>query len=323
MEAIMSSPIHHPKDLDAALMYAPPWAREEGQLPPAPTLPAPRPNRPVEEDPQGFSGDRAMSRLRRQLALHPDKVPEPPEDAARGVLPIVLRFCGVGGAAALVAWAMVSIPGTHQAVEPTVPATFSPPQTARAKDPGRTVTARTQPLEQVATTGEPPRQIAPRPADLAPSPPPPSVPQSQTGQARAAAPAAVAATSAAAPAAAATPPTAAMPAPAPAAAPAAAANAAVRLDSEEIETLVKRGKDFLANGDLASARLLLRRAAEAGSAAAALALGATFDPLVIARLGAIGAAPDVAKARRWYEKAAELGSDAAAQQLAKLTQSGQ
>ena len=312
----MSSPIHHPKDLDAALMYAPPWAREEGQLPPAPTLPAPRPNRPVEEDPaqQGFSGDRAMSRLRRQLALHPDKVPEPPEDAARSLLPIILRFCGVGGAAALVAWAMVSIPGTHQVVEPMVPATFSP-QTPRAKEPARAVTARAQAPEQLATTGQPPRQIAPRPADLAPSPPPPPVPQSQTGQAQMAAPAAVAATSAAAPAAvAATPPTA-------AAAP--TANPVVRLDSEEIETLVKRGKDFLANGDLASARLLLRRAAEAGSAAAALALGATFDPLVIARLGAIGAAPDVAKARHWYEKAAELGSDAAAQQLAKLTQSGQ
>ena len=59
-------------------------------------------------------------------------------------------------------------------------------------------------------------------------------------------------------------------------------------------------QDAFSTGDLAAARLLLRRAAEAGSAEAALALGATFDPLVIRRLGAIGAAPDAAQARKWY-----------------------
>jgi hypothetical protein len=40
-------------------------------------------------------------------------------------------------------------------------------------------------------------------------------------------------------------------------------------------------KDFLKNGDFASARLLLRQAAEAGSADATLMFGETFDPLVI------------------------------------------
>ena len=84
--------------------------------------------------------------------------------------------------------------------------------------------------------------------------------------------------------------------------------------------MVKRGKDFFMGGDLASARLLLRRAAEGGSAEAALALGATFDPLVIQRLGAIGAAPDIAQARQWYKRAADLGSAAAMGQLAKLEQ---
>ena len=52
---------------------------------------------------------------------------------------------------------------------------------------------------------------------------------------------------------------------------------------------------------------------------AALALGATFDPALIKRLGVIGTAPDIAQARNWYRKAAELGSPAATQQLAKLT----
>jgi TPR repeat protein len=98
---------------------------------------------------------------------------------------------------------------------------------------------------------------------------------------------------------------------------------ASHLDAEEIATLINRGTDSLKSGDLASARLLLRRAAEAGSASAALMLGTTFDPLVIQQLGAIGVVSDVAQARQWYEKAVELGSDAASQRLAKLPQTGQ
>jgi hypothetical protein len=94
-------------------------------------------------------------------------------------------------------------------------------------------------------------------------------------------------------------------------------------DSQEIAMLVKRGKDFLVDGDLASARLLLKRAAEDGSAEGALALGASFDPLVIKRLGAIGVVADIAQARAWYQKAAQLGSPDASQQLAKLAPSAQ
>jgi hypothetical protein len=105
--------------------------------------------------------------------------------------------------------------------------------------------------------------------------------------------------------------------------PAQGGSTARRLDAEEIATLVSRGTDLMKNGDLASARLLLRRAAESGSAGAALTLGTTFDPLVIQQLGAIGIVPDVAQARQWYEKAAALGSDAASQRLAKLPQTGQ
>jgi TPR repeat protein len=93
-----------------------------------------------------------------------------------------------------------------------------------------------------------------------------------------------------------------------------------KLDPQEIAMLVSRGEDYLTNGDLASARLLLRRAAAAGSANAALALGATFDPLVIRRLGAIGAESDIERARTWYQKAVELGSTAASRQLATLAQ---
>ena len=93
---------------------------------------------------------------------------------------------------------------------------------------------------------------------------------------------------------------------------------ALRLDPQEITTLIDRGSAYLKSGDLASARLLLRRAAEAGSAEAALMFGSTFDPLFIRQLGAIGVQPDIARARQWYQKAAELGSDAASQRLANL-----
>jgi hypothetical protein len=88
-------------------------------------------------------------------------------------------------------------------------------------------------------------------------------------------------------------------------------------DADEIAALVKRGKDFVANGDLVSARLLLLRAAEAGSAEAALALGETFGALVFQHLHVIGIEPDAASAQKWYQRAAELGSAAASQRLAK------
>jgi TPR repeat protein len=97
----------------------------------------------------------------------------------------------------------------------------------------------------------------------------------------------------------------------------------VHLDAEEIATLVNRGTDSLKSGDVVSARLLLRRAAEAGSASAALILGTTFDPLAIQQLGAFGLVPDVAQARQWYEKAAALGSEGASERLAKLAHNGQ
>jgi hypothetical protein len=100
------------------------------------------------------------------------------------------------------------------------------------------------------------------------------------------------------------------------------AGAVARLDADEVVMLVSRANDFLKSGDFASARLLLRRAAEAGNANAALKLGATFDPAFMHALGAIGIAPDIAQARQWYEKAVELGSDDARQRLARLGQTG-
>jgi hypothetical protein len=90
--------------------------------------------------------------------------------------------------------------------------------------------------------------------------------------------------------------------------------------SEELAVLLKRGMDLIATGDLAAARLVLRRAADANNAEAALALGATYDPLVLRQLKVYGFTPDAAMARSWYEKAAELGSAAAPRRLEILTE---
>jgi hypothetical protein len=93
------------------------------------------------------------------------------------------------------------------------------------------------------------------------------------------------------------------------------------LDREEIAMLVKRSEDLVAQGDIASARLMLTRAAEAGEARAALALGATYDANVLRKLGVIGVASDATRARGWYEKAAEYGSGEATRRLEQFAQS--
>jgi hypothetical protein len=90
------------------------------------------------------------------------------------------------------------------------------------------------------------------------------------------------------------------------------------LDPESIKLLLQQGEQFVASGDLASARLVFRRAAEAGDAAAALALGATYDPVVLAKIGVRGMGADVEKARSWYEKAKDFGSPDAPRRLETL-----
>jgi hypothetical protein len=86
----------------------------------------------------------------------------------------------------------------------------------------------------------------------------------------------------------------------------------------EIAALVARGAKYFASGDIAAARLVLRPAALAGDSGAALAIGETYDPVILKRLGVIGFAGDLAEARDWYRKAAELGSTDAPQRLDQL-----
>jgi hypothetical protein len=91
-----------------------------------------------------------------------------------------------------------------------------------------------------------------------------------------------------------------------------------QLDKAEISMLVGRGRDLFAQGDLAAARVVLRRAADAHNAEAALMLGATYDPFVLRELKAHRLVGDVEAARAWYEKARALGSDVAVRRLEML-----
>ncbi|HTV90058.1 MAG TPA: tetratricopeptide repeat protein [Stellaceae bacterium] len=68
-----------------------------------------------------------------------------------------------------------------------------------------------------------------------------------------------------------------------------------------------RGDALLATGDITSARLFYKQAAEEGDGRAALRLGETYDPDFLAQIRLIGAWPDAAAAAHWYRRAREMG----------------
>lgn len=92
------------------------------------------------------------------------------------------------------------------------------------------------------------------------------------------------------------------------------------IERDEVASLIKRGELLLLEGDVSSARLLLRRAAESGDPNATLILAGTYDRSELARLKVIGIAPDDAQARHWYTKAVEYGSAEAVRRLQQFAQ---
>jgi hypothetical protein len=90
------------------------------------------------------------------------------------------------------------------------------------------------------------------------------------------------------------------------------------LDPENVSLLIKEGEKHIATGDVVTARMIFQRAAEAGDATAALALAATYDPMMLAKLGVMGMGSDVEKARTWYQMAESFGSAEAKQRLQLL-----
>jgi TPR repeat protein len=106
-------------------------------------------------------------------------------------------------------------------------------------------------------------------------------------------------------------------APTTAAAPTAAPPART-IDADELAALLKRARSLIAIGDIAAARLLLERAADAKEASAALLLAQTYDPAVLGTPDMRSITLDPAMARDWYRKAAQFGSPEAQQRLAQI-----
>jgi hypothetical protein len=357
----MNSRAFRPKDLDAALMYAPPWARDAEPEPEPESIAAADdgaeaddetddmsevpPDEDGEADMPGFLGDRAMVDLRRRLSLDPEIVPPPPImlEERQSVVRIAVRLCAVTAVAALVAWVVVSysrlrlraheiahadiasdiasaVPGAVKLVHVHTP--MPDPAAAPADGPAAGPAAvhafaaeEKAPAPPSAETPQPVQQsgVSVAVETSAPATAWPAPPQQAEESVQRAAPAGGWPS----------PPqqpeeSIAVQTPPPPPAPAAVDTTRPTLDADEIAVLLNRGKAFLNEGDVVSARLVLRRAAEAGSAEAALALGASFDPLIIKQTGAVGVRADAEQARQWYQKAAALGSNVASRQLANL-----
>lgn len=105
----------------------------------------------------------------------------------------------------------------------------------------------------------------------------------------------------------------------PAPPPPAPAQPARELDADTLAGLMTRAKSLIGVGDIAAARLLLERAANAQDATAALLLAQTYDPAVLGTRDSRSVNADATVARDWYQKAAAFGSADARQRLAQLS----
>jgi hypothetical protein len=71
--------------------------------------------------------------------------------------------------------------------------------------------------------------------------------------------------------------------------------------------LLARASALLRQGDIGAARIVLERAVEMGSVQASFSLAETYDPLILARWGALGTRGDAARAKDLYAKADAAG----------------
>ncbi|HEY1287675.1 MAG TPA: AAA family ATPase [Burkholderiales bacterium] len=86
----------------------------------------------------------------------------------------------------------------------------------------------------------------------------------------------------------------------------------------EIARLMARANALLAQGDIASARIVLERAVDLGSAKAAFGLAETYDPHVLEAWRTFGTLGDVARAKQLYAKARAGGVQEAQDRLNAL-----
>jgi hypothetical protein len=94
--------------------------------------------------------------------------------------------------------------------------------------------------------------------------------------------------------------------------------ATLSIPIEEARRLCAEGLVAFAHGDIAAARGYLVRAAEAGDARALMALGDTYDPTTLTRLGVVGLKGDEVAARGYYARALAAGVGGARKRIESL-----
>ena len=323
----MSAPIKKEptgRDRDAASMYAPPWARDSATdaadaaiaaseklrsvLPPAPLLKEPERRR---RGSAAFEGDIALREMRTRSPLDPDSVPEPPVVGSRSSsYSLLARLSGAVGVAALAAVFVVSGSSRQDAVDEgakpfwsrlfggnIMRETLSAPKVV-AERKAEPVTDRPVPMMERFAAATP---VAEPPVTATQQPQAQTQTQTQTQAVEPSVPVAP-------------------PAVPTSSAPVEQSPPAPTLDREEIAALYKRGEQLIQQGDIAAARLMFTRAAKVGDARSALALGASYDPDVLRKLGVLGVAADAVVAREWYAKASSFGSREAAQRIELMAQ---
>ena len=304
--------------LEASLRWLQQRQSAHVRLPPAPTLSMSQPRPFADDRASGAHGRQRIAEATRPppRSLEPERLELPPAASDRS--PNTMLFVSI----ACIAMAAVVYYFLETTGEPPSSTTASGPQMASVAAPPALQPTE---VERSATTELPPSQVADsgdvesnmaQEASLRPALPQaaqaanaPTQPESSPPQQ----------TASASPRGTEASPreTVAMPAPAIATAP--RTTTPIRtLDAEQIRLLVEQGEKYISVGDVVAARTIFQRAAEAGDATAALALAATYDPIVLAKLGVMGMGADVEKARAWYQMAESYGSAEASQRLLVL-----
>ena len=284
----MSTPLRHAKHIDPALLYAPPRVRQRDLAPTEPAAPAVNSDRG--RAPLDSGADRLIIRAQRRLALDPECVPEPPQSQPdrRFHWKIAVPVVGILSLAAVIAWVVVvSIPSVRSLLKTdVVRASLQGTSVATDLRLNKTTASLRRWQEESGDLLEP--RSRSDPSEVVTVAPAPSVPLT------------------------------------PGLVPSSAPNRTLpefvtrQLDLDELASMRQRADDFIKSGDLASARLLLERGAEAGDARATLTLAGTFDPNVLKTLGFQEGVADVAMARLWYDRAQRLDAPEAPRRIHEL-----
>jgi TPR repeat protein len=92
----------------------------------------------------------------------------------------------------------------------------------------------------------------------------------------------------------------------------------IRQPDPNEQMLMARGTTLFKGGDVSAARGIFEYLAAQGSPAAAIAMGETYDPVILEKLVIRGLEANADKAREWYRQAESLGSDEAGGRLNAL-----